>query len=283
MRNILLFLRIYSTFLFFLFLMGVSLYMLFSYNKYHNAFYSEAANEITGKISSQFNNITYYFSLKETNDSLVAANVRLYNQLREDYSIPDTTATLKVDSLRIDSLLAFRKYLYRSAKVVRNSVSQPNNYIVIHRGKNQGITPDMGVIAPNGAVAGTVLEVSENFAVVMSLLHSQSNVSARLQRGGETGTLVWGGENPNILLMKDVTKSARIKAGDTVVTSGFSYRFPRGILLGTVKDILKQPGVSTYTVRVNSAVDFENLQFVYVIENLQRGEPDALLQKVKTR
>lgn len=281
MRNIFLFLRIYSTFLFFLFLMGVSLYLLFGFNKFHNAFYSEAANEITGKFSTQFNNISYYFSLKKTNDSLVKANERLYNQLRADFSIPDTASKIKIDSLSTDSLIPFRKYIYRSAKVVRNSVHRPNNYIVIHRGRKQEVAPDMGVIGPNGAVVGTILEVSENFAVVMSLLHSQSNVSARLQQGGETGTLVWNGIDPDILLMKDVSKSASIKAGDSVITSGFSYRFPRGILLGTVKDILKQPGSSTYTVRVNSAADFENLQFVYVIENLQRKEPDALLNKVK--
>ena len=283
MRNVIIFIRIYFTFFFFLVLMGVSMYLLFSYNKYHNAVYSEVANEVTGSISNQYNKIAYYFYLKKTNDSLVHANEVLYNKLREDFSIPDTMNKLAVDTIRIDSLLHYRRFLFREAKVVRNSVSQPNNYIVLHRGRNQGIQNDMGVIAANSGVVGTVIEVSNNFSVVMSLLHSQSNVSARLKKGGETGTLVWDGVNRNILLVKDISKSAKINQGDSVVTSGFSEKFPPGLLLGYVKDIINDKSSSSYTVRIKSAVNFETLQFAYVIQNLQKGEVDDLLKKVKSK
>lgn len=281
MRNIIIFIRIYFTFIFFLFLMGLSLYLLFAYNKYHNAVYSEVANEMTGSISTQYNKVSYYFYLKRTNDSLVKANEKLYNQLREDYSIPDTVNNIAIDTIRNDSLETYRKYLYMQAKVVRNSVSQPNNYIVIHRGKNQGVDKDMGVIGQNSGVIGTVVEVSNNFSVIMSLLHSQSNISGRLKRGGETGTLIWDGQDRNILLLKDISKSAKINQGDTVITSGFSEKFPQGLILGYVKDIINDKSSSTYTVRVQSAVNFETLQFAYIIQNLQKNEPAELLKKVK--
>ncbi len=71
----------------------------------------------------------------------------------------------------------YRKYLFRAAKVINNSVNFQNNYFTIHRGEKQGIRKDMGVISPSG-VAGTVIFTSENMAVVMSLLHSQSRQSA---------------------------------------------------------------------------------------------------------
>lgn len=283
MRNIILFIRIYFTFIFFLFLMGLCLYLLFTYNKYHNAVYSEVANEITGKISTQYNNVSYYFYLKRTNDSLVKANERLYNMLRQDYSIPDTTNKISVDTLKVDSLTTYRRFLYMQAKVVRNSVSQPNNYIILHRGKNQGVQKDLGVIGTNSGVIGTVVEVSNNFSVVMSLLHSQSNISGRLKRGGETGTVIWDGQDRNILLLKDITKSAKINQGDTVITSGFSDKFPEGLPIGYVKDIINDKSSSTYTVRVQSAVNFETLQFGYVINNLQKEEPNELLKKVKSK
>ena len=263
--------------------MAVSLYMLFSYNQFHNAVYSEAANEVTGNINNQYNKVSYYFHLKETNDSLVKANEELYNKLRSDFNIPDTVDRIVVDSLNTDSLNRYRRFLYRYAKVVRNSVNQPNNYIVLHRGRDQSVIPDLGVIGPNSAVVGTVVEVSKNFSVVMSLLHSQSSVSARLVRGGETGTLVWDGMDRNILQLKDITKSAKIQQGDTVVTSGFSDKFPGGLVLGFVKDIINDKSSSTYTVRVNSAVNFETLQFAYIIDNLQKDEVNELLKKVKSK
>ncbi|MEO7834807.1 MAG: rod shape-determining protein MreC, partial [Ginsengibacter sp.] len=139
MRNILLFIRIYFTFIFFLFLMGLSFYMIFSYNRYHNAVYSKVANEVTGNISKKYNSVEYYFQLKRTNDSLVKANEALYNKLKQDYEIPDTVNKITIDTLKIDSVQQQRKYLYMQAKVIHNSVNLLNNYIELHRGAKQGI------------------------------------------------------------------------------------------------------------------------------------------------
>ena len=281
MRNIFLFLRIYFNFIFFLFLMGVSLYMLFTYNKYHHTVYSAAANEVTGKINKQYNNVEYYFHLKSVNDSLVAANEELYNRLKENYSLPDTLTKLQIDTLLVDSIKIPRRYLYMEAKVIMNSVNQPNNYIQLHRGAMQGVQPDLGVIDMNNAVLGTVMDISDNYSVVMSLLHEQSNLSARLKRSGETGTVVWDGNDPHILLLKDINKTVKIKAGDTIVTSGFSDKFPAGLLVGYVKDIINDKSMSTYTVRLTPGANFETVQHAYIIDNVQKQEPSDLLKKVK--
>jgi rod shape-determining protein MreC len=283
MRNIFIFIRIYFTFIFFLFLMGISFYMIFSYNHYHHAVYSATASEITGGINKKFNTINYYFQLKRTNDSLVKANEMLYNKLKQNYELPDTVNKIGVDTLTIDSIETQRKYLYMQAKVIHNSVNQTNNYIELHRGRLQGISPDMGVIDVNDAVIGTVVDVSNNYAVVMSLLHEQSNLSARLKRGGETGNIIYDGKTPGILYLKDISRSAKITAGDTVVTSGFSDKFPRGLLIGFVRDIINDKSSSTYTVRLKPAANFENLQYSYVINNLQNEEPEQLLKKVKSK
>lgn len=263
--------------------MGLSFYMLFSYNRYHHTVYSAVANEITGNINKKYNSIEYYFQLKKTNDSLVKANEELYNKLKEDFEIADTINRTVIDSINIDSLQEQRKYLYMQAKVIRNSVTQANNYIELHRGSLQGVSADMGVIDIRNTVVGTVVDVSNNYAVVMSLLHEQSNLSARLKKGGETGTIIYDGKTPGILYLKDISKSAKITSGDTVVTSGFSDKFPRGLLVGYVKNIIIDKSSSTYTVRVNPAANFENLQFSYIINNLQKDEPEQLLNKVKTK
>ena len=283
MRNIFIFIRVYFNFLFFLFLMGVSLYMLFTYNRFHHTVYSAVANEATGTLSTQYNKVQYYFQLKRTNDSLVKANETLYNKLKQDFELPDTASHIAIDSLKNDTIAAARKYLYLSAKVVRNSVNQQNNYIIIHRGSQQGINADMGVIDPNNAVVGSVMDVSNNYAVVMSLLHEQSNLSARLMRSGETGTIVWDGISPKILLLKDISKAVKIVAGDTVVTSGFSDKFPPGLLVGYVKDIINDKSSSTYTIRLHPAADFQALQYTYIIKNFQTEEPRQLLKKVTNK
>lgn len=263
--------------------MGLSFYMLFSYNRYHNTVYSGIANEISGNISKRYNNVEYYFQLRRTNDSLVKANEALYNKLKQDFEMPDTVNKVAIDTIKIDSLQQQRKYLYMQAKVVHNSVSQPNNYIELHRGSRQGLYADMGVIDVNNAVVGTVMDVSENYAVVMSLLHEQSNLSARLKKSGETGTVIWDGKAPDVLLLKDISKTVKISSGDTVITSGMSDRFPPGLLVGFVKDIINDKASSTYTVRIRTAANFENLQYAFIINNLQKDEPAQLLKKVKSK
>lgn len=263
--------------------MGISLYMLFSYNSYHHAVYSKTANEITGNINKRFNSIEYYFQLKRTNDSLVKANEALYNRLRQDFEIPDTVNKIAIDTMNLDSTHKLRKYLYMQSKVVSNSVNRVNNYIEVHRGALQGIEPDMGVIDINNAVVGTVVDVSDNYSVIMSLLHEQSNLSARLKKGGETGIISYDGKTHGILYLKDVSKFAKIHSGDTIITSGFSDKFPGGLLVGYVKDIINDKSSSTYTLRVIPAADFEKLQYVFIINNLQKEEAEQLLNKVKAK
>jgi len=240
-----------------------------------------SANEVTGKIYKQYNGIEYYFQLKRTNDSLVKANTRLYNKLKQDFVMPDTINKIAVDTIKIDSTEKYRKYKYMEAKVIGNSISLPNNYIQLNRGAMQGLQKDLGVIDINNAVVGTVIDISNNYAVVMSLLHRQSNISAKLKKTGETGSITWDGKNPNIVLLKEIGKNAKVNKGDSVITSGFSDKFPYGLLIGTITEKIEDKSSNTYTLKVKTAANFYNVEFVYIINNLQREEPAELLKRVK--
>jgi len=239
------------------------------------------ANEVTGKIYKQYNGVEYYFQLKNTNDSLVKANEKLYNKLKQDFEMPDTVNKIAIDTIRVDSTEKYRKYQYMHAKVIGNSVSLPNNYIQLNRGTLQGLQKDLGVIDVNNAVVGTVIDLSNNYAIVMSLLHMQSSTSAKLKRTGEVGNIVWDGKKTNIVLLKDIGKNAKVAKGDSVITSGFSDKFPYGLLIGTIDEITEDKNTNIYTLRVKTAANFYNVEFVYVINNLQKDEPAELLKRVK--
>jgi rod shape-determining protein MreC len=255
--------------------------MVFNYNRFHNAVFMGISNEVTGKIYKQYNSIEYYFQLKRTNDSLVKANEMLYNKLKQDFEMPDTINKIAIDTIRIDSTEKYRKYKFMQAKVIGNSISLPNNYIQLNRGILQGAQKDLGVIDVNNAVVGTVIDISNNYAVVMSLLHRQSNISAKLKKTGETGNIVWDGKDPNLLLLKDIGKNAKVNKGDTIITSGFSDKFPYGLLIGTIDGIVEDKSTNTYSLKVKTAANFNNLAFVYIINNLLKEEPAELLKRAK--
>lgn len=240
-----------------------------------------AANEVTGKIYTRYNAAEDYLKLKNTNDSLVKANERLYNKLKQDFEIPDTVSRYVIDTIKIDSIERHRKFLYMQAKVIANSVNLPNNYIQISRGAMQGVSKDLGVIDESNNIVGTVIDISNNYAVIMPLLHIQSNISAKLKKSGEEGSVVWDGKTPNIIILKNISKGVKISVGDSVVTSGFTDRFPYGLLIGTVAEIKTDKKSNSYILSIKTAVNFYNVQYVYIINNLLKEEPLKLLQKAQ--
>ena len=283
MRNIFLFIRRYFNFILFLLLQGFCIYLIVHYSNYHNAVFSKTANQLTGKVNTQYNKIAYYFELKKTNDSLVTANEKLYNKLKANFELPDTSSNFIVDSIKIDSMEQFRKYHYFSAKVVYNSVAAQNNFIVLGRGSSQNIKEGMGIIDPNSGVVGIVTEVSANYAVVMSLLHKDSHLSGKLLKGGETGTLSWDGKTPNIIALNGIPKSAKVVKGDTIISSGYSTSIPKGMMMGIVQEVKADKGTNTFLIKFNTAANFYNLEFVYAIDNKQTEEIKTILEKVKQK
>ena len=283
MRNIFLFIRRYFNFIFFLLLQGFSIYLIVHYSRYHNAIFSSTANQLSGKVNEQYSKIDYYFHLKKTNDSLASANEKLYNKLKADFELPDSTSKTVIDTLRTDSIEQYRKYNYLPAKVVYNSVAMQNNFIVLGRGSLQNLKEGMGIIDTNNGVVGIVTDVSNDFAVVMSLLHKDSHISGKLLKGGETGTLQWDGKTPNIISLTGIPKSAKIAKGDTIISSGFSTSIPKGMMIGMVQEIIPEKSTNNFLIKFKSAANFYNLEFVYAIDNRQTDSINNLLDKVKKK
>ncbi len=275
MRNIFLFIRRYFNFLFFLVLQIIALSFLFRYNKFHEAAFMGVANELTGRINTRYSNVEYYFHLKKTNELLAAENEKLRNIQASNFQPADTAIKLIQDTIPYDTLGNKRKYLWRSARVVNNSVALQNNYITLHRGEKQGVTKDMGVIGPMGLV-GMVVNTSENFSVVMSMLNRQSSVSARLLKSGEIGKIQWDGASPSAVTMINIPKSANVAKGDSVVTSGYSLSFPPDIMIGTVSEVIGEKSSNFYTLQVKPSTDFFTLKYVNVVSNLQSDEQKAV-------
>ncbi len=258
----------------------IALYMLFHYNRFHEAAFMGVANEWTGRVSKKFNNVEYYFHLKKTNEELVKENEILRNLLRQNFEGADTTLKVLVDSLSRDTFGHLRKYRYRDAKVVNNSTSLQYNYITIYRGEKQGVHKDMGVISPSG-VLGTVVYSSSNYSIVMSLLNVQSKLSGKLKKSSETGQVSWDGKSPFYLTMNSLPKSVPLAKGDSIVTSQYSSRFPEGILIGTVAEIIDDKASNFYTLRLKPATNFFAVEHATVIENLQAEEQKKLEETTK--
>lgn len=252
--------------------------MLSRSSKTHEAFFASRINEVTGKVNGQYYGFREYFSLKQTNKELAEENARLKNQLKYNFDAPDTSLIVKIDSLTKDTTNRFRKFTYLPAKVVGNTIGSSTNYLMLYRGSKQGVQKDMSVVSTNGIV-GVITEVSENYCKVMSLLHRNTRVSAMVKKNNTSGDIEWDGTDPHFVTMRKVSKSANVIVGDTVVTSNYSASYPSNEMVGKVVAIKNDPAASFYILKIKTATNFFNIQYVNIIKNVGYQEQITLTQK----
>ena len=253
--------------------------MLFSYNRFHQTTYGMFSNEVAGKLNKRVNKVESFFTLGEQNQALRKQNAALLSYLPSGSVSPDTSFLVVSDTVTVDSLKSYRQYQYFDAKIISNSVFLQQNYIVLHRGSVQGIVPNMAVVGTDGLI-GTVISVSENMSIVMSLLHRQSKVIAVLKKGSGLGEVTWDGKDPRFLVLSKVPKTIVVKKGDTVVSSPYSDKFPPGIPIGYVEKIDQDQETNTYKLKIRTAVDFYAVQHAYIVKNLLQEEIDQLKRTV---
>jgi rod shape-determining protein MreC len=283
MRNIFLFIRRYFTFFVFLILQGIALWFLFNYNRFHRAKFLGVANEVTGKINTYYNGAEDYFTLREEYRRVHQYNDSLLNLLPQSFMKRDSSLLFSQDSIPYDTLGNYRRYIFRPATVVYNTINSQKNYIQLNRGSRQGVRDNMAVISSDGSAVGIVIGVSPNFCQVMSLLHVQSSVSASLKKSGDFGTIEWDGKDPRFVTLKRMPKTVEIKTGDTIVTSKFSFNFPPGYMIGTVSEVKIDNATGMYLLKVKTSANFYNLQQVHIIENVERQEQITLFEETKKK
>jgi len=272
MRNFIRFIIRNHFLLLFLLFEIVSFYFIFNYNEYHRNVYLSSSNKVTGVLYERFSSVIQYFELKQTNEELAKKNAQLRNQLDRQNYFAGRAIDLKVDTT------AGRYYRYRSARVINNSVNKHFNYITLNKGMKDGITRDMGVISSRGLV-GVVLNTSNNYSTVISLLNTRLKISARLRNSGFFGSLSWEGGSYRHATLSGIPAHAAPSVGDAVVSSGYSSIFPEDILMGTIEEVNIDQGEGFYDIKVLLSVDFKKLQYVQVIEKTEAEEQRELEKK----
>lgn len=277
-NKLILLLKKYDYVVVFLLLVIVSVVLMARTSYYQSSKLISWTNSIAGGWYQGVHSISGYFGLKGENDRLAAENAQLRARLASSY-IGYTEEWTDVDSsYTVNDSIYRRLFSYTEARVIKNSWTQQNNYIMINKGSAHGIAPDDAVISPDGIV-GIVVSVSENFATIMPVLHSDSQNSVKLKRTGISGSLVWDGVDYRIAQVKNVPATHKFVEGDTIVTSGLSPDFPEGILVGYVIDGENLSGSGFYKMNIRLATDFNKLDHVYVIKNHFRDEQTELMDK----
>lgn len=264
----------YATLLLFLALELISFYLVVTQNDAQRQTYLSSSNAVTGRIHVLTSGISTYFGLQKKNAALMDENARLRSQLDESKYRDD----LRVDTMTVPGDTLLQQFTYIPARVVKNSTASARNILTIDKGEKHGVERNMGLITPEGMVAGVVRKSSRHFSSIISILHADSRISAALSRSGYFGSLVWPGKSSRLMVLKDIPRHADVVKGDTVVTSGYSSIFPKGLPLGTVQSIKPDAGGANNELEVRLFGNPATFKNVYIIQNRLRAELDTLEQ-----
>jgi len=269
MQNLFQFFARFGTTILFVVLEMICFGLVVKFNSGQNEIFLNSSGFYSGVFLENYNKLSRFYRLSSVADSIAKDNARLRAELR----FATIDASFKRDSM-VDTVYR-QRYSFISAQVVSNSVNQIDNFITINKGSLLGIQTGMGVINETGIV-GVVRQTSRDYATVASVLSSQTRISASIKRNGFFGSLVWDNNSTEYLHLKDIPKHADIVKGDSVITSGFSSIFPKGIYIGRVEEVSFESGSSFYDLKVRLVTNFNKLGYVYVILDKSKPQLDSL-------
>jgi rod shape-determining protein MreC len=175
---------------------------------------------------------------------------------------------------RLQALLQFREQYVTStvaAQVIGTSGVEQSRVLLIDKGKDYGLKPDMAVITPDGIV-GKLRDVFAHTAQVLEIDDPSSGAGVILA-STRIRAIVRGAPDGRIQI-GNLGADSRIKPGEVVLTSGGDQVFPRGLKVGTVESISQDRDRQIYTlIQVRPAANLSQLEEVLVITGTQPELP----------
>ena len=212
-------------------------------------------------VASTFKNLwNSYISLIDVNEE----NKLLRQQLLDIEEKMNQHIENSVQFLRLRNQLLFASKKITDkifAEIIGESADNNHDISLINRGSNQLVQRNYIVLRKEGLV-GRIQSVSPFQSSVQLITDHRSRVSSLIQRNRIRG-LIYGTHKG--LEMRQINQHANIKIGDRVISSGLGGLYPKGLLIGWVKEIRHQKHELFKTAILDSAVDFNQIEEVFVI------------------
>ncbi len=223
---------------------------------------------LLGRIFSGFEEFFHQYiwlkNLRVENESLKRENAELESKVtayQEAY----------VENQRLRRLLDFKTSISAEtipAQVIMHDLTGWFQTLMVDKGFNDGIAPDMPVVNDEGLI-GRVLDVSDRHCRVLLVTDQGSAIDAVVQRNRVRGILC--GKDANGCLLKYIRGNLDIREGDLVITSGKDGVYPKGLRLGVIQAAYKDPVDLFQKIEVKPLVRLSALEEVLIIKHGEVG------------
>jgi rod shape-determining protein MreC len=204
-------------------------------------------------------------------------NEKLKSRLDELVKLETQVRDLNQDNEELRAVLEkkedLRKYNTIQATVIARNPERWDELVTINKGEVNGIKSDMAVISSSGLI-GKVKSVNQFSSTVelISTDNTKNRISTVVQGKKDANGWIEGYDTEKKeILVKRIPKDFVVDKGSKVITSGLGGVFPKGLVVGEVKEVKPDQYGLTQTAYVKPAADFYHLEHVMVIDRGMKG------------
>ena len=219
--------------------------------------FQASVQSAVSNIANLLNSYIFLIDVNEENNRLKQKLLDMEEKLSEHIE-----NSVQFRRLRDQMLFARKNPLEKIyAEIIGESSDNTHNIRFINRGRNQKVQRNYIVIRKEGLV-GRIHSVSPFQSSVQLMIDHRNRVPVLIQRNRVRG-LIYGTQSG--IEMRQINQHAKIKIGDRVISSGLGGLYPKGILIGWVSEIRHEQHELFKTAILESAVDFNSIEEVFVI------------------
>lgn len=184
----------------------------------------------------------------------------------------------QIENDRLRAMLDFRQrnpnLQLTAATIIALDPSSPVRAATIDLGSSAGLKEGMVALSPAGNLVGRIVQVRPNSSRVLFIVDSSSSVNAMIQRPDSRALGIVNGLPGDRLIMRYLNQQDDVKPGDIIVTSGLGNSYPRGLYIGKLIEVKKNPFDLFQEARIDPAVKFSRLEMLQIITNFTPASLD---------
>lgn len=179
----------------------------------------------------------------------------------------------RLENKRLKDLLAIAQQSELEsvgARVIGRTSNSWEGVITIDRGSQHGVSNGMPVVGPDGLLGQTV-EVAANSAKVRLITDQRSGVAAMIQSSRATG--IARGTIDGSMMLDFVSRDTTVTAGDVIITSGLGGVYPKGLVIGEVTRVDRDPSALYQRIAMAPSGAIGALEEVLVLVAVPETDP----------
>lgn len=230
-----------------------------------------AAASMVSSLEHIYGYMFEYDSIVEENEELKRQIATLQEEYREYTEVSEENERLRA---LLDLGEKNSDYQFEAASIISWTASNWASSFTINKGSNAGLSLNDCIITETGYLVGQITQLDTTTATVTTIVDTSIHIGALIYNTSEAAVV-----QGDYALMKDgmakltyIPDGTEIVSGDSIVTSGMGGIFPRGLVIGYVKDVvLSSSGLADYA-SIEPAAELDNLAHVYIITQFEENE-----------